>query len=75
MAGGEARPGSAEAKAKAKALVVSFEQFLRDHKNEIDALQFFFSVPRRERLRCDDVKALAATIKAPPRSWTPEVLW
>ena len=25
--------------------------------------------------RYEDVKALAATIKAPPRSWTPEVLW
>jgi type I restriction enzyme R subunit len=66
---------SAEAKAKAKALVASFEQFLADHKDEIDALQFFFRVPHRERLRYDDIKALAATIKAPPRSWTPEVLW
>jgi type I restriction enzyme R subunit len=32
-------------------------------------------VPHRDRLRYDDIKALAATIKAPPRSWTPEVLW
>ncbi|MGH6689945.1 MAG: DEAD/DEAH box helicase family protein [Gammaproteobacteria bacterium] len=66
---------SAEAKEKAKALVVSFEKFLADNKDEIDALQFFFSVPHRNRLRYDDIKALAAVIKAPPRSWTPEVLW
>ncbi len=66
---------SAEAKEKAKALVTSFEQFLTEHKDEIDALRFFFSVPHRDRLRYDDVKALAAVIKAPPRSWTPEVLW
>jgi len=66
---------SAEAKEKAKALVTSFEQFIGDNKDEIDALQFFFSVPHRDRLRYDDVKALAAAIKAPPRSWTPEVLW
>jgi len=66
---------SAEAKEKAKALVTSFEKFLTENKDEIDALQFFFSVPHRERLRYDDIKVLAATIKAPPRSWTPEVLW
>ncbi len=66
---------SPEAKEKAKALVTSFEKFLADNKDEIDALQFFFSVPHRDHLRYDDIKALAATIKAPPRSWTPEVLW
>ncbi|MBI5710655.1 MAG: DEAD/DEAH box helicase family protein [Candidatus Eisenbacteria bacterium] len=66
---------SAEAKEKARALVASFEKFIADNKDEIDALQFFFSVPHRDRLRYDDIKALAATIKAPPRSWTPEVLW
>jgi type I restriction enzyme R subunit len=66
---------SAEAKEKAKALVASFEQFIADNKDEIDALQFFFSVPHHDRLRYDDVKALAAMIKAPPRLWTPEALW
>ncbi len=66
---------SAEAKEKAKALVTSFEKFITEHKDEIDALRFFFSVPHRERLRYEDVKALAAVINAPPRSWTPEVLW
>jgi type I restriction enzyme R subunit len=66
---------SAEAKERAKALVTSFETFIAQHKDEIDALRFFFSVPHRDRLRYDDVKALAAAIKAPPRSWTPEVLW
>jgi type I restriction enzyme R subunit len=66
---------SVEAKEKAKALISSFEQFIADNKDEIDALQFFFSVPRRDRLRYEDIKALAAVIKAPPRSWTPEVLW
>jgi type I restriction enzyme, R subunit len=66
---------SAEAKEKAKSLVASFEKFITDNKDEIDALQFFFSVPHRDRLRYDDIKALAAAIKAPPRSWTAEVLW
>ncbi len=66
---------SAEAKEKAKALVASFEKFIAENKDEIEALQFFFSVPHRDRLRYDDIKTLAAAIKAPPRSWTPEVLW
>ncbi len=66
---------SEEAKEKAKALVESFEKFLQDNKDEIDALQFFFSVPYRERLRFEDIKALAEAIKAPPRQWTPERLW
>jgi len=66
---------SPEAKEKAKVLVSSFEKFLTENKDEIDALQFFFSVPHRDRLRYEDIKALAATIKAPPRLWTPEVLW
>jgi len=66
---------SAEARERARALVASFERFIADNKDEIDALQFFFSVPHRDHLRYDDIRALAAAIKAPPRSWTPEVLW
>lgn len=66
---------SAEATEKAKAITKSFEQFLKDNRDEIAALQFFFSVPHRDRLHYDDIKALAAAIKAPPRAWTPEVLW
>lgn len=66
---------SAEAKEKAKTLVTSFEKFVADNKDEIDALRFFFSIPHRDRLHFEDIKVLAATIKAPPRSWTPQVLW
>ena len=66
---------SEEAKEKAKALVTSFEQFLEDHKDEIDALQFFYSQPYSKRLHFKDIKDLAEAIKAPPRSWTPEKLW
>jgi type I restriction enzyme R subunit len=63
------------AKEKAKALVASFEQYLEEHKDEIDALQFFYSQPYSKRLRYDDIRALAKTIEAPPRSWTPAKLW
>ena len=66
---------SAEARDKARTLVVSFETFLEEHKDEISALQFFYSVPHRNRLHYGDIKELARTITAPPRSWTPEKLW
>ena len=66
---------SEEAKQKAKAIVTSFEQFLEAHKDEIDALQFFYAQPYAKRLHFKDIKELAEAIKAPPRSWTPEKLW
>jgi type I restriction enzyme R subunit len=66
---------SPEARKKAEDLVKSFEKFLDENKDEIDALRFFYSWPYRQRLRFEDVKALAETIKAPPRAWTPERLW
>ena len=66
---------SEEAKEKAKALVTSFEAFVRDNKDEITALQFFYAVPHNKRLTFEDIKALARSIEAPPRSWTPEKLW
>jgi type I restriction enzyme R subunit len=66
---------SPEARKKAEDLVKSFEKFLEENKNEIDALRFFYSRPYRARLRFEDVKALAETIKTPPRAWTPGRLW
>lgn len=66
---------SPEAKGKAQALVASFEDYLAANKDEIDALQFFYSVPHKKRLRFKDIQALAGAISSPPRSWTPERLW
>jgi type I restriction enzyme R subunit len=66
---------SPEARQKAEDLVKSFESYLAEHKNEIDALQFFYSVPHKNRLRFKDIQTLANAISAPPRSWTTEKLW
>jgi type I restriction enzyme R subunit len=66
---------SEEAKEKARALVTDFERFIEENKDEIDALQFFYTQPYSKRLSFKDIKALAEAIKAPPRSWTPEKLW
>lgn len=66
---------SPEATEKAKSLVASWEAFIEENKAEIDALQFFYSQPHARRLRFQDVKALAETIRQPPRQWTPDRLW
>jgi type I restriction enzyme R subunit len=66
---------SPEARERARETVQSFEQFVEHNRDEITALQVLYSRPYAQRLRYADVKALAAAIKAPPRSWTPEGLW
>ena len=66
---------SAEARGKARALVRSFEAYLEEHSDEIEALQFYFSVPYAKRPQLEDIQALADALKAPPRAWTPEKLW
>jgi len=66
---------SADAREKARALVQSFEKFIADNKDEIDALQFFYSQPYTRRLKYADIRKLADAIESPPRSWTPERLW
>ena len=66
---------SADAKARAKTVVRDFEEFIREHKDEITALQVLYAKPHAKRLTFEDVEALADAISAPPRQWTPEVLW
>ena len=66
---------SANAKAHAKTIVKDFEEFIREHKEEITALQILYAKPHSKRLTFEDVKALVDAISAPPRQWTPEVLW
>lgn len=65
----------AAAAERAKALTTSFEQFLQEHKDELTALQVLYSRPYNKRLTYDALRELAEQIQAPPRSWTPEVLW
>ncbi len=66
---------SKEAKEHAMSMVASFEQYLAEHKDEIEALKFFYSIPHGQRLHFKDIKALADAIQQQPRSWTPEKLW
>ncbi|HZW04599.1 MAG TPA: type I restriction-modification enzyme R subunit C-terminal domain-containing protein, partial [Anaerolineaceae bacterium] len=67
---------SAEDSERARQVVRSFEQFVAEHKDEIDALQIIYSQPyARQRLTFEQVQALAAELQQPPRAWTTETLW
>ena len=69
------RRRSLKRRGNVRVAVTSFEQFIRDNKDEITALQVLYSRPYAQRLRFADIKALALAIEAPPRSWSPETLW
>jgi type I restriction enzyme R subunit len=66
---------STEALEKARSIVQSFEQFIRENKDEITALQVLYSRPYSQRLTFKQIKELADTIQRPPRAWTPAALW
>jgi type I restriction enzyme R subunit len=66
---------SAEALARAKGMVQSFEQFIKDHKDEITALQVLYGKPYRQRLTFEAVKELADAIEKPPYLWNESQLW
>ena len=59
----------------AEKLVQSFEAFLAEHKDEISALQILYSRPYQKRLTHAQLVELAEQIAAPPRSWSPQMLW
>lgn len=66
---------SAAALDRAKGLVRSFEQFIRDHKDEITALQVLYSKPYKVRLTFENIKELAQAIEKSPYLLSESQLW
>lgn len=66
---------SADALARARTIVQSFEQFIAQHKDEITALQVLYSKPYKQRLTFEAIKELAAAIEKPPYLWNESQLW
>jgi len=60
---------------RAKGMVQSFEQFIKEHKDEITALQVLYSKPYKHRLTFEAVKELADAIEKPPYLWNESQLW
>ncbi len=61
--------------AEADELTRSFREYIEEHRDEITALQVLYQRPYSQRLSLDEIKALAAALQSPPRSWTPPRLW
>ena len=53
----------------------SLEAFIAQHRDEITVLQIVYKRPTKAPLRFEDLKALADSLKAPPRLWTESRLW
>ena len=66
---------SADALARARTIVQSFEQFITQHKDEITALQVLYSKSYKQRLKFEDIKDLANAIEKPPYLWNESQLW
>ena len=60
---------------RARTTVDSWQAFVVEHRDDIDALQILYSRPYDKRLTLRQIKELAATIGRPPHNWTPEALW
>jgi type I restriction enzyme R subunit len=68
--------GAPEAQEKAaRSYIEEFEKYLASHKAEIDALQFYYSIPHAQRPSYHDVKALAQALRDAPEHFTTDRVW
>ena len=56
-------------------VVLSFQEFIEENRDEIIALQLLYERPYRQRLRYEDIKELADRLRLPPRALTTERIW
>ncbi|MDX1492069.1 MAG: type I restriction-modification enzyme R subunit C-terminal domain-containing protein [Pseudohongiellaceae bacterium] len=61
---------------KAQGLVKRYQQFIADHKDELDAIQLIYTKPYAQRhLSYQQIEALAEEIKQPPYNIAPLEVW
>ena len=61
---------------KAQGLIQRYEQFIKDHKDELDAIQMIYSKPYTQRhLSYQQIEELAEEIKQPPYNIAPLEVW
>jgi type I restriction enzyme, R subunit len=67
---------SEQAEAQAKAVIQSFSDYIRQHKDEIAALSFFYQQPfNRRALTFEMIEELHERLSRPPLMLTTERLW
>ena len=65
-----------EAKARAEERVVDFQQFIKENRDELTAIQLIYNKPYGQRhLTYEQVQELAQAIEKPPYRFTTEELW
>ncbi|OLT21265.1 DEAD/DEAH box helicase [Ornithinimicrobium sp. CNJ-824] len=59
---------------RAKVVVESWSQYLKDHRDEITAIQLATEA-KVLRIPFTDIQELADRISRPPYNWTPDIIW
>lgn len=68
--------GDSQVLERASQVTASFQQFIKDNKDELTALQIIYSKPYGQRhLTYEQIKQLAEAIEKPPYRLTPELVW
>jgi len=61
---------------KAQGLISNWQQFIKDHQNELDAIQLIYQQPYQKRhLSYEQIEKLAEEIKQPPYNLAPIEVW
>ncbi len=61
---------------KAEVLIKNWQQFIQDHKNELDAIQLIYQQPYQKRhLSYEQIEKLAEEIQQPPYNLAPIEVW
>ena len=61
---------------KAEGLISNWQQFIKDHQNELDAIQLIYQQPYQKRnLSYEQIEKLAEEIKQPPYNLAPIEVW
>ncbi|MEW8517739.1 MAG: DEAD/DEAH box helicase family protein [Candidatus Thiodiazotropha sp.] len=61
---------------KAEVLIQNWQQFIQDHKNELDAIQLIYQKPYQKRhLSYEQIEKLAEEIQQPPYNLAPIEVW
>ena len=66
---------SRDASDRARKTVESFKEYLLAHRDEIEVLRFFYSVPWKERPTWEQMDALQRALKSAQPHWTSKELW
>jgi len=69
-------PGTGYDEEKADVLIQNWQQFIQDHKNELDAIQLIYQQPYQKRhLSYEQIEKLAEEIQQPPYNLAPIEVW